>query len=210
MLTYEPLNRREYHVAVSGGPDSMALLNMLVTGRKNVTAFIYDHGTENSSIGLSIVRKYCQSKGVNLIIGTIDNPQVPAGRSAEDYWRECRYKFFLDRNTEVEMLMGHHLDDQVENWIFTSLHGNPMLIPYRNNNYNVVRPFLTTRKADIVSYCERNNVPYFIDSSNLENKYKRNYIRNVLIQNALEVNPGLYTTIRNKVIKEIAQVQNGE
>jgi tRNA(Ile)-lysidine synthase len=200
MLTYEPLREKSYHIAASGGPDSMALLNITVSSRKDVVAYVFDHGTTNSTMGIEILSDYCNFHRVPMVVGTIENANIPPGRSAEDYWRECRYRFFSNRNLDIELLMGHHLDDQVENWIFTSMHGNPMLIPYRNQKYNILRPFLVTRKSDILDYCVRHGVKYHIDTSNSDTKYKRNYIRNVLIEHALVVNPGIHTTIKNKIV----------
>ena len=73
---------------------------------------------------------------------------MPAGVSKEAWWRDQRYKFFNEATTRP-IITAHHLDDVVENWIFTSMNGNPFLIPHQRDQF--IRPFLTTEKNDLRS-----------------------------------------------------------
>ena len=99
----------------------------------------------------------------------------------------------------------HHLNDAVETWIFTSLHGKPRLIPHSRDNF--LRPFLLSKKEAMINWCHNKGVPYAEDPSNLDTSYMRNYIRHVLMPNALNVNPGLhkvvYKKLKNSFNKEI-------
>ncbi|MDB4337538.1 hypothetical protein OAA09_00810, partial [bacterium] len=110
-----------------------------------------------------------------------------------------RYEFF-ESATDRPIITAHHLGDVVENWIFTSLNGNPFLIPSQRDQF--IRPFLSTEKKDFESWCNRKNVPFITDPSNLENKYRRNYIRNVMMPHVEQINPGIKKTIKKKVIYE--------
>jgi tRNA(Ile)-lysidine synthase len=92
------------------------------------------------------------------------------------------------------------LDDVVETWIFTSLHGNPMLIPYKRDNF--IRPFLTTRRGDFTNWCHDKDVQFVTDPSNLDEAYMRNFIRHTLLPNALIVNPGLHKVVKKKVLEQ--------
>ena len=93
--------------------------------------------------------------------------------------------------------MAHHLNDQMENWIFTSAHGNPKLIPYSNKN--IIRPFLLNLKSQMVDWCTNRQVPWLEDASNQDTKFMRNKIRKNILPQFLELNPGFDKVIRKKV-----------
>jgi tRNA(Ile)-lysidine synthase len=187
-------------IAVSGGPDSMAALDFFIRGKKDVIAYHFNHGTEHGKDAEIFVRNYCQENKVNLVVGNIDNFREKEKReSPEEYWRNARYNF-LDKYNETPMVMCQQLDDQVENWIFTSLRGNPKLIPYQRDHY--IRPLLLTTKSTLIYWCERKGVPFITDPSNFSDDYSRSFIRCNIVPEALKVNPGLYTVIKKKVESE--------
>jgi tRNA(Ile)-lysidine synthase len=186
---------RQVAIAVSGGVDSMAVLDFLRRSR-DVTALHYNHGTPYAPKAEALVREYCAAQGVSLIVGKCEE-EMPAGVSHEAWWRQQRYKFF-NESTERKIITAHHLDDCVENWVFTSMHGNPFLIPYERDQF--IRPFLTTEKQSFNDWCERKSVPVITDPSNTNTKYRRNYIRHVMLPHVLEINPGIKKTIRRKVV----------
>jgi tRNA(Ile)-lysidine synthase len=97
------------------------------------------------------------------------------------------------------VVTAHHLDDAVETWVFTSLHGESRLIPYSRGN--VIRPFLLTPKSELVSWCERRGLAWSEDPSNTDTAYMRNLIRHKILPEALKVNPGLRTVVRKKYLK---------
>lgn len=186
---------QKVYIAVSGGPDSMAALSFLRAGKKDVTALYFNHGTSHGEDAEKFVREYCQQNNIPLIVERISRTKNK-GESPEEYWRNCRYDF-LRRYDPV--ITCHNLDDQVEQWIFTSLRGNPKLIPIYNQG--VIRPFVLCRKSELVDWCRSKNVPYLVDPSNSDVKYTRNYIRKELVPAALKVNPGLYKTVA-RLVKE--------
>jgi tRNA(Ile)-lysidine synthase len=185
---------RKVGVAVSGGCDSMAVLDFLRRSHE-VTALHFNHGTEGSEEAMGIVHDFCKEKGIDLLCQYIDK-DCPKGASLEDFWRQERYKFFETFYDCMEVVTCHHLDDAVETWIFTSLNGEPRLIPQKRGMF--LRPFLQTRKAVFEDWCSRKDVPYLEDQSNLDIRFKRNYIRHMLMPKALMVNPGLHKVIRKK------------
>lgn len=189
-------------VACSGGPDSMAALAFLIKGGKDVEVIYCDHGTEFSKTAFFLVEDYCKKNNIKMwTFGPFEEP--PKGRSKEEFWRQKRYEAFAkmaDPNKPI--VIGHNLDDQLENWIFTSAHGTPQLIPYRREDVNAIRPFLLTKKEQLVQWCNKNDVPYLVDPSNSSYEYKRCYIRHEVVKHFLEINPGFYTTIKKKVEKE--------
>ena len=124
------------------------------------------------------------------------NESKPKELSQEEFRRNKRYDFLSGFDT---VITAHHLDDCVETYIWSSLHGKAKL-PHRYVRGNVLRPFLTTPKTEFISWCERHNVTWSEDISNKDTNYTRNYIRHELMPHALKVNPGLRTTIK-KIIE---------
>lgn len=185
---------KKLYVAVSGGPDSMAVLDFLIRGGRDVTVLHFNHGTQHGQEAERFIRDYCFEK-VPLIIGRSSRERL-RDESPEEYWRNMRYEFFSEFSGTI--VMAHNLDDQVENWIFTSLHGESRLIPYRHGN--VVRPFMTTTKDRLVSWCIRHDVPFITDPGNSDEKYMRSLIRQQIVPQALRVNPGLFKVIKKKVL----------
>jgi len=186
-------------VAVSGGPDSMAALDFLSLNRE-ITALHYNHNTAHSDQAEEVVRQYCEDKQISLLIGRLQE-DPPPGVSKEDFWRKSRYDFFdnVSRTPayDLPIVTCHHLDDVVETWIFTSIHGKPQLIPTKRGRF--LRPFLGTRKAVLEHWCNRKDVPYVIDPSNADVKFMRNFIRHEIVPSVLRVNPGIHKVLRKKI-----------
>lgn len=181
-------------VAVSGGPDSMAILDFLTRGGRDVSVAHFDHGTEHGKDASEFVQKYCEEKNLKLFLSKANRSRIK-GESPEEFWRNMRYELLF--SIDLPVITCHNLDDQVEQWVMTSLHGDPRLIPCSNRN--IIRPFMTTTKQELISWCERKKVPYLVDPSNKSHKYMRSYIREEIIPRALYVNPGLYKVVKKKV-----------
>ena len=184
-------------IAVSGGVDSMAVLDFLRRSR-DVVVVHYNHGTgKYADEATSLVLSYCEKHDIECMLST-NTEVMPKGVSPEAWWREKRYTWF-DSATDRRIITAHHLCDVVENWIFTSLNGNPFLIPRDRGQY--LRPFLITDKLDLEDWCRRKDVPFIVDPSNTNTKYRRNYIRHKMMTHVEHINPGIKKTIRKKVIK---------
>jgi tRNA(Ile)-lysidine synthase len=198
---------RNVFVACSGGVDSMGAVDFL---RRNhdCTLMFFDHGTEASAEAKEFLEDYVFQinkefkNSPNATTLTLKQNKISRTKdkheSWEEYWRKERYNWF--HSFDFDIITCHHLDDCVENWIFTSLHGEGKIIPFRNKN--VIRPFRSNRKAEFVNWCRRNNVSWVEDTSNEDTKYMRNYIRKELLDKCLVVNPGIHTVIRKKVLND--------
>lgn len=189
---------RKLYLACSGGVDSMAALDFLKNNHDVIVLHV-NHGTSHGLLGLDFVENYCVNNNINFQYTTIKKSK-PKDQSYEEFWRNERYEFF-SIFTERPVITCHHLDDCAETWIFSSLHGEGRIIPYRRNN--VIRPFRLNRKRDLELWANLNNVPYIEDPSNNDTTYKRNYIRHTMMAHALEINPGLHKTIKKKVLEDI-------
>lgn len=185
-------------VACSGGVDSMAVLDFVRNhGKNQPTLAFFNHGTETSRLAEEFLKNYCARENLHLQVGQLVGERGKR-ESPEEFWRKKRYEFFATLNAEA-IITCHHLDDCVESWIFSSLHGESKLIPYQNGN--IIRPFLATRKAVLKQWCLTRNVPWVEDASNQEVKYARNRIRHLIVPEALNINPGLHTVIRKKLLE---------
>ncbi len=190
----------EITVACSGGPDSMAIVDFLRKGRKKVTVAYFNHGTSHGDQAREFIVDWCKKEKVPVITGSIFPPK-PTDKSLEEHWRDERYSWL--NCIPGDIITGHHLDDCLEWYLFTSLHGNGRLIPYKRGN--VIRPFLTTPKSSFVRWCDKNSVEYLTDPGNYDEKFMRPIIRHTIVPECLKVNPGLRKVIKKKVKKDYKQ-----
>lgn len=197
-LTARPSRSVCIWVACSGGSDSMAALSFFCAGGYNVRVAHVNHGTEYGSKASSLVSEYCQCHGIPFDLHTVSGGK-PSDKSWEEFWRDERMAFF--RSLSGDVITAHTLDDAMETWIWSSLHGSGKLIPIRNRN--ILRPFLLNTKSSLLNFCSRHHVPYLDDPSNSDTVFTRNLIRHDLMPVALRVNPGLGKVIRKKYICQI-------
>lgn len=175
----------------------MAALDFIRRGRKKVTALHFNHNTPSSSCAEEIVSAYCSKYDIELKLGKLQ-AEPESGESLENFWRVERYKFF-NSVTDLPIITCHHLDDAVENWVFTSFHGNPMMIPLKRDQF--LRPFLLTTKDSLLEWCDRKCVPYIHDPSNSDISFMRNFIRHEIISKVKFVNPGINKVIKKKIFE---------
>ncbi len=188
---------RDVGVAVSGGIDSMVIMDFLRKNH-NITVYHFNHATKNADLFERFVRVVCGKFNIPVVVGDIKNPR-PKGKSWEEYWREERYAWFAEQDQTI--VLGHHLDDCVETYLFNMCNGKDYTIPYRHGN--CIRPFRLNRKSKIVDRLKgRLDLPWLEDPSNVDEKFKRNYIRHKLLPGALHVNPGLYKVIAKRIAAE--------
>lgn len=182
-------------VACSGGPDSMAILHFLNSGRKNVRIAHFNHGTDHGEEATEFIQDYANENSYELIMGNISETK-PTSKSWEEWWRDCRYNFF--KTIPGKVITAHHLDDVAEWWLFSSLHGLSRLIPSRREN--VLRPFLCTPKSSLMRWCKKHNVPYVVDPTNEQGPHARATLRKSVMPGAYMINPGLRTVLKKKLL----------
>lgn len=172
----------------------MVVLDFL-SKRHPINVIYINHQTPHSE-HVSLQADYLlRNYNVNYEEHRID-PRRHDGTSKEEHWRNERYKVF--HKIDAPVITCHHLDDCIETWIWSSLHGEGKIIPFANRN--VIRPFLSTRKEDFRRWADKKNVEYIDDPSNVDTKYIRNHIRHNMMEDVLKVNPGIAKVIRKKVV----------
>ena len=188
------------YLAFSGGVDSLAAAHFFQRGGKNVTLLHFNHGCEYSDQ----IENECVNRAYDfnlpIIVSDLSfTAEAPVGVSLEEHWRTHRYRFLrFYATTETPVITCHHLDDAVETWIWSSLHGEGKLIPVENRG--IIRPFLTTEKTELISYAEKHRLIPVDDPYNRENHLMRNYMRVNMMKHAYYINPGLRTVIRKKYL----------
>ena len=174
----------------------MAILDFL-SNNHDVTAAYFDHGTPFGEDCKHFVKDFCEERDIDLVVGNIYFDRPPQ-KSIEEHWRDERYKFF--HSFEHPVITGHNLDDVIEWFLFSSIHGKGKITPYRNQN--VIRPFISTSKRSLEDWCERKGVPFLVDPGNADQRFMRSIIRHDILPSARLVNPGIEKTFRKLVEKE--------
>jgi tRNA(Ile)-lysidine synthase len=190
---------RELIVAVSGGVDSMAAWHFLSKNHRVAMAFFH-HNTDNSERASQFLAQYCKQHNIVMYMGhCVDSRQ--RHQSQEEFWREQRYNFL--EKLDGTVVTAHHLDDCVETYVWSTMHGCAKVIPYQRNN--VVRPFLLTKKNQLQQWCVRHQVPWCEDTSNQDQKYMRNYIRHQVLPHVKHINPGIDRVVGRVVQKQLVE-----
>ena len=177
---------KTYIVAVSFGPDSMALLHLLQQEHFKIeVAHVNYHLRKESDLEQSQLEQYCLQHDVPLHV--LEVSSLPKGNLQEQA-RKIRYAFFKELAATLQaegVLTAHHQDDDLETAIMQ--HQRSMLYEYFGirpvghwEGINVYRPLLGATKQDLMDYCAKYQIPYMIDQSNAKMIYQRNRIRSEL------------------------------
>lgn len=182
-------------LAFSGGIDSLVVAHFLARSKKNLRLWHFNHGCEYSAQ----IEQECRERAADLhlpiTVGYL-NAEKPPRQSQEDFWRKHRYDFL--RSSDRYMMTAHHLNDAVETWVWSSLHGEGKIIPYQNGN--IIRPFLLTSKEDFQDYGQRHGLKEVNDPFNQDLHVMRNYMRANVMQHIEHINPGIDKVIRKKYL----------
>ncbi|MHB1015339.1 MAG: tRNA lysidine(34) synthetase TilS [Desulfurivibrionaceae bacterium] len=198
-------------MAVSGGPDSMALLQALAQLAPMLDLFLVvahaDHGLrpEEAEAEARLVQEAARSLGLacecgRLAVRTCAREQ---GLSLEHAARNLRYEFLEEvaaRYRATKIAVAHTADDQAEEILLRLIRGTGragLAGMARLRDGLVVRPFLGIAKEEILGYLAAENIPYCLDSSNRERRYLRNRIRLDLLPYLEEhFNPNIGNSLR--------------
>lgn len=176
-------------VAVSGGIDSMVLLDLIFKQSKNIVVINIEHGIrgEESIEDSAFVEKYANNLGIQFISKSVDAIEYSKEKnmSVELAARELRYKFFnslLDANIVDYIALAHHLDDQAETILMRIFRGTGVRgLRGIVDRIGYIHPLISIPKSDIEEYARKNSIPYVHDHTNFESEYTRNYIRNEIM-----------------------------
>jgi tRNA(Ile)-lysidine synthase len=197
-------------VSVSGGLDSMVLCDLLL--KLNLDFSIahvnYKLRGKESDFDENFVKNYANQKKINFY--SISHDLSTYNKSIQGKAREIRYNYLhklKDDNKFDYILTGHHFDDNIETVFLNLRRGkkNNSFLGIREKNNCFLRPLINFTKDDIKKYALEYNLSWRDDSTNKENKYERNKIRNLIIPVINKVNTKYRTNFRD--LFEIANLE---
>ncbi|MBS4035085.1 MAG: tRNA lysidine(34) synthetase TilS [Ignavibacterium sp.] len=198
-------------VALSGGPDSVFLLNFLKKFKNkydiDLAAFHLNHKLrgKNASADEKFCKQLCEQSGIKLFLEKKDVKSYALKNkiSVEEAGRIIRYQFLstiAHKHNYSKIATAHIQDDNTETVLLNLIKGTGITgmsgIPAKREN--IIRPVLCLSKVEILDYLHLNKVSFRIDESNLLDDYERNFLRLHIIPSIKErLNPSLDETIFN-------------
>lgn len=191
------LKDKRVAVAVSGGMDSVTLLDMLAkkADEFNMTLSVIniEHGLRQESKSDSLfVKNLAESYGVPFYGFSVDalNYAKQQKLSEETAARILRYRIFDDFANCDYIALAHHMSDQAESILMHILRGSGAkgAVGMKTINGKYVRPLLDVKKQDIESYVKENNLKYVVDGTNFQNDKTRNFLRNKVFPELVKIN----------------------
>lgn len=200
-------------LGVSGGPDSISMLNILNDIRNDkkiqlefdiIVAHINHLIRKEAKEDEKYVQKFCEKIGIQFYSKSIDVQKNANNNKigTEEAGRKVRYEFFdeiLEKTNSNKIAIAHNKNDRVETIIMNILRGSGIsglkgIEPIKDNKY--IRPLIECERYEIEQYCKDNNIEARIDKTNFENIYNRNKIRNIVIPYIKEeFNPNIVQTV---------------
>lgn len=213
ILKYDLIeNGDKIMLGVSGGPDSMCMLNILKdlqnTNLKKlnyeiIVAHVNHMIREEAIEDEKYVEEYCKKNNIEFYSKSIDIPKIVNTKKIgeEEAGRIARYEFFdelLEKTKANKIAIAHNKNDRVETVLMNELRGSGLSglkgIEPRRGKY--IRPLIEIEREEIEKYCEENKLEPRIDKTNFENIHTRNKLRNCLIPYIKkEFNPNIIETI---------------
>ena len=195
-------------LGVSGGPDSISMLDILRQIREEfdfeiVVAHINHMIRKEAIQDEEYVKKYCEKNNIKCFVKRIDVIDIANNKKigTEEAGRLVRYDFLdevLKQTGSNKIAIAHNKNDKIETIIMHLLRGSGLsglkgIEPIRGN---VIRPLIECEREEIEKYCDKNKLEPRIDKTNFENDYTRNKIRNIVIPYIeKELNPNIIETI---------------
>ena len=210
---YNLINPKDKLVlGVSGGPDSICMLDILDKIRKNpnlnlnfeITVAHVNHLIrKEAKEDEEYVKKYCNKRNLKFYSESIDILKIANNKKVgtEEAGREERYKYFdkiLKETNSNKIAIAHNKNDKIETIIMHILRGSGIsgLIGIEAKTNKYIRPLIEIERIEIEEYCKINNLNPRIDKTNFENIYTRNKIRNIVLPYIKkEFNPNIIQTI---------------
>jgi tRNA(Ile)-lysidine synthase len=176
-------------VGVSGGPDSMCLLDVMnriaQKGSLSIVVAHMNYGLrkKDADSDQEIVVKYAQKNDL-----PCETFQCQKGIKAdEEHLRDMRYDFLMrvkEKYGARRIAVGHNKNDQAETFLLHLLRGSGLdgLVGMRFvSNRDIIRPLLCVERDEIIAYCQKHDITYHIDHTNNILQYTRNRVRNELL-----------------------------
>lgn len=195
-------------VAVSGGADSIALLDILMNLRSqlhiSLSACHFNHllRGEASEEDESFVEEFCRKNGIECEVGRAKAKNL---YKSENSAREARYTFFekISEQGRGKIALAHQKNDLAETLLMRIIRGSGSRglssIPASRGNF--IRPLLSVSRSEIESYLEERHLAYRTDQSNFDLDFLRNRIRHEVIPMLEKINPNILETLATEAVQ---------
>ncbi|MCG3668929.1 tRNA lysidine(34) synthetase TilS [Aliarcobacter butzleri] len=183
-LNFSAIKESKNLLAFSAGIDSSALFFLLL--KQNIP---FDIAIVNYNVRVQSKDEVNYAKELALKYNKqiyIKDIKLESTSNFEKTARDIRYKFFeeiIDENSYEVLITAHQLNDKLE-WFLMQLTKGAGLVELigfnefeQKENYKVYKPLLEITKKELENFLKQENIKYFIDNSNFDEKYKRNYFR---------------------------------
>lgn len=192
-LDFSAIRNQKNLLAFSAGVDSTALFFLLLKQNISFDIAIVDYNLRiQSKDEISYAKELAIKYNKKIFIKNI---KLENNSNFEKTARDIRYKFFEEiifENSYENLITAHQLNDKLE-WFFMQLSKGAGLVELigfnefeQKENYKIYKPLLNITKDELEIYLKENNHKYFIDYSNFDEKYKRNYFRHNFANKFLE------------------------
>lgn len=183
-LSIRQINTKKNLLAFSGGVDSTALFFTLMEYKIPFDIAIVNYNLrEQAKLEVEYAKELASKYNKKIFL---KNVKLEDSSNFEKNARDIRYNFFnkiIEENGYETLITAHQLNDRLE-WFFMQLSkgaGVLELLSFEEitsyKHYNIVRPLLDTSREEIENYLKEKGIKYFIDKSNSDEKYRRNYFR---------------------------------
>ena len=206
------LKKSKLLIAVSGGVDSMVLVDLFKKLKYNITIAHCNFKLRNEESDLDevFVRTYALENSIPFYFKEFVT-KLPK-QSLQMAARTLRYNWFYDvlKKEKLDYLLtAHHLDDSLETFILnlSRASGIEGLTGIKASNDIIARPLLIFSKNQILNYAKNNNIHWREDSTNIKDNYQRNLIRNKVIPHLKKIHPNFLEQSR-KTMKFLSQSNN--
>ncbi|WKW11966.1 tRNA lysidine(34) synthetase TilS [Pseudogemmatithrix spongiicola] len=186
------LPRGRWLLAVSGGRDSMALLDAFATARGHEVAGVasFDHGTGRAATrAVQLVERTAMALQLPVMTGALG----AAGAGDEASWREARWRFLRGWAAELRatVVTAHTWDDQVETVVLRLLRDSgPRGLAGMRVASDVLRPFLALPRETVAAFASARGLTWVEDPSNRSMAFARNRVRHELLPALERASPG--------------------
>lgn len=200
-------------VACSGGVDSLAIAAFLKMKcpKINVNCFHFNHKLrpQNDLMEKAVV-DFCIDFNIGLVWRERRLDTSEHFHTAEAELRTLRYKAMAGMG---HVITGHHIDDACENYMYNCLNGVPEYLPiplvteYKDFDLTVIRPFILNEKEEFRTFVKEHNLEKYIveDETNIDETYRRNWLRNNLIPQIEDKGYNLKTIVKKRYEKHIKE-----
>lgn len=209
-------------VAVSGGPDSMALLDVMARLGPKAKLAVFAHGVDHglrpeASAELALAEQLAARLGVPWSASLV---AVARGGNLQARARDARWRALTSRARELgaAIATAHHADDRAETVLMRLLRGAglrglavmpPTATAPAAPDVGVIRPLLRARREDVMLHLARHRVPHALDPSNVDPRYLRTRVRQRLLPLLAELDPAIIEHLTRLADEAIAAAPGG-